>query len=272
MVAFVRMGYGYSIHSSSMIADGVHALSDGFSNVIGLIGLWIASRPADKKYPYGYQKFETLAVLGIAVVLGLGALEVLRGIWSRMVNGIEPEFAWGAFIALLVTVVVNIGIVIFEKISSKKYHSHILHADSEHTLSDLLITFAVIASLIGVKLGYPQLDAIVAIAIVLVIARIAYKLVTHSSKILADAKVLDPRAVEELACSVKGVTSCHAVRSRGGDHQTHVDMHIRVRPEMPIQEAHHIAHDVEEKIKDMHGVVNVVVHVEPEPDSNKTLS
>ena len=53
MVAFARMGYGYSINSSSLIADGVHALSDGFSNVIGLIGLWIASRPADKKYPYG---------------------------------------------------------------------------------------------------------------------------------------------------------------------------------------------------------------------------
>src|SRR3989338_1132105 len=79
-VAFARMGFGYTIHSSSMIADGVHALSDGLSNVVGFIGLWIASRPADKKYPYGYHKYETLAVLGVAVILILGALEVLRGV------------------------------------------------------------------------------------------------------------------------------------------------------------------------------------------------
>ncbi len=267
-VAFLRMGFGYTIHSSSMIADGVHALSDGLSNVIGLLGLWIASRPADKKYPYGYQKFETLAVLGIAVVLGLGAFEVLRGVWSRWIQGISPEFSPYAFVALLITIAINIGVVFFEKKYSRQYSSHVLRADSEHTISDLLISFSVAASLIAVKLGYSQLDAIVALAIVIVIARIAYKLVAHSSEILTDAQVIAPETIERLACSVAGVSNCHAVKTRGGDHKTHVDMHIRVNPDMPLREAHRIAHEVEGKLKkELHGVSSVIVHVDPDESS-----
>jgi len=263
-VAFARMGFGYAINSSSMIADGVHALSDGFSNVIGLIGLWIASRPADKKFPYGYHKFEALAVLGIAVVLGLGALEVLRGVWSRWIQGIQPEFSLFAFVVLLITIAVNIGIVFFEKKYSKEYHSHILHADSEHTRSDLMISFAVVVSLIAIAFGFPYLDAFVAVIIVLVIIRIAYKLVTHSSKILADAQVIEPKKIEELACSNPRVNNCHAVKTRGGDHKTHVDMHIRVNPSISIKEAHEIAHEVEAKVKELHGVTSVIVHVDPD--------
>lgn len=264
-VAFARMGFGYSIHSSSMIADGVHALSDGLSNVIGLLGLWVASRPADKRYPYGYQKFETLAVLGIAVVLGLGAFEVLRGVWSRWIQGIHPEFSLYAFVALLVTVGINVGVVFFEKKYSKKYSSHILHADSEHTLSDLLISFSVVASLLAVKMGYPQFDAIVAVAIVLVIIRVAYKLIAHSSKILADAQVIEPETIETVACSIAGVNNCHAVKTRGGDHKTHIDLHIRVNPEISLREAHRIAHEVEGKLKrELYGVRSVIVHVDPD--------
>lgn len=262
-VAFARMGFGYWIHSSSMIADGIHALSDGFSNVIGLLGLWIAARPADKNFPYGYRKFETLAVLGISVVLILGALEVLRGVIERLINGNKPEFSVWALATLLITIVINIGVVYFEKKYSKEYHSHVLHADSEHTLSDLMVSFSVVAALIGIWIGYPVLDAIVAVAIVLVIVRIAYKLVTHSSKILADFQVIEPSKIKEMACSVPGVNECHSVKTRGGEHNRFVEMHILVNPEMPLREAHDIATQVEDKIKTLYGVEGVIVHVEP---------
>jgi len=267
-VAFARIGFGYTIHSSSMIADGVHALSDGLSNVVALIGLWIASRPADKKFPYGYHKFETLAVLGIAFILGLGAFEVLRGVWSRLSTGNRPEFSFYALGVLLATMIINIGVVYFEKKYSKKYGSDVLHADSEHTLSDLIISISVIISLISIKLGYPQLDAIVAVAIVLAVLRIAYKLVTHSSKILMDSQVLDPEKIKEIACGIPGINECHAVKTRGGHHETFVDMHVRVNPSMSVREAHDLATRVEERIKELGGIKEVIVHVEPENPSS----
>ena len=263
-VAIARLLFGYAIDSSSMIADGVHAFSDGFSNVIGLLGLWIASRPADKHFPYGYRKFETLAVLGISFVLIVGALEVLRGIISRQISGVDPQYSAYALGALIITIIVNIGVVFFEKKYSKEYHSHVLHADSEHTKSDLMVSFSVVAAVIALKFGIVWLDAIVAIAIVFVIARIAYKLVTHSAKILADFQVLDPKTVEETACSVEGVTECHAVKARGTEHDRYVDMHIRVNPQMSVKEAHDISEKVEEEIKKLPGVKGVIVHVEPE--------
>ncbi len=263
-VSFTRMFFGYSIHSSSMIADGVHALSDGLSNVVGLIGIWIASRPADEKFPYGYRKFETLAVLGIAVILGLGAIEVLRGVVARLMNGNQPEFSYLAFISLVITIVVNIGVVYFEKKFSKKYESDVLFADSEHTVSDLLISFSVVISLLAIKLGYPIVDAVVAVAIIVAIVRIAYTLVTHSSKILVDYNVINAREIEAIACSISGIKECHAVKTRGGRHDTFVDMHVRVDREMNIGDAHDLATKVEEKIKEQRGVTGVIVHVEPD--------
>jgi hypothetical protein len=58
VVAAVKVIYGYHTHSISITSDGFHSLFDGLSNVIGLVGIWIASHPPDEKHPYGHKKFE----------------------------------------------------------------------------------------------------------------------------------------------------------------------------------------------------------------------
>ncbi|HDK82412.1 MAG TPA: cation diffusion facilitator family transporter, partial [Nitrospirae bacterium] len=68
-VAAVKTGYGYTINSVSMLSDGFHSFFDGTSNIIGLVGIWIASRPPDSTHPYGHRKFETLSTIGIAVLI-----------------------------------------------------------------------------------------------------------------------------------------------------------------------------------------------------------
>ena len=68
-VALLKGGYGLLTNSLSMSADGLHSLFDSTSNIIGLVGISIASRPPDKEHPYGHAKFETFASLGIAVLL-----------------------------------------------------------------------------------------------------------------------------------------------------------------------------------------------------------
>src|SRR3989304_9676068 len=77
-VAAAKLFYGWVTRSASMTADGFHSFSDGSSNIIGLIGIWIASRPTDENHPYGHKKFETLTSVGISVLLFLVCFNVVR--------------------------------------------------------------------------------------------------------------------------------------------------------------------------------------------------
>ncbi|HEY0196677.1 MAG TPA: cation diffusion facilitator family transporter, partial [Methanobacterium sp.] len=77
-VALAKIIYGYWTNSLSIISDGFHSLFDGASNVIGIIGITIASRPPDKMHTYGHEKFETFASLGIAFLLFITCFEILQ--------------------------------------------------------------------------------------------------------------------------------------------------------------------------------------------------
>ncbi|MCK5139483.1 MAG: cation diffusion facilitator family transporter, partial [Thermodesulfovibrionia bacterium] len=78
LVAVSKIVYGYKTDSISMLSDGFHSFFDGLSNVIGLVGIWIASKPPDESHPYGHRKFETLSTIAIALLIFMAGIEVLR--------------------------------------------------------------------------------------------------------------------------------------------------------------------------------------------------
>src|SRR5512134_1857996 len=77
-VAAAKVGYGYFTNSIAMVSDGFHSLFDGTSNIIGLIGIWIASHPPDERHPYGHKKYETLFTIAIASMIFFTCYQILR--------------------------------------------------------------------------------------------------------------------------------------------------------------------------------------------------
>ncbi len=77
-VALAKIIYGLLSRCESMTADGFHSLSDGTSNIVGLIGIHFACQPKDKDHPYGHKKYETLFSLGIAALLFFVCLNLLK--------------------------------------------------------------------------------------------------------------------------------------------------------------------------------------------------
>ncbi|TAJ97341.1 MAG: cation diffusion facilitator family transporter, partial [Candidatus Manganitrophaceae bacterium] len=91
LTALAKSLWGYWTHSISMQADGFHSFLDASSNVVGLVGVWLASRPPDDTHPYGHRKFETFASFCISVFLFLGCFEILKSSYLRFQDGIAPE-------------------------------------------------------------------------------------------------------------------------------------------------------------------------------------
>jgi cation diffusion facilitator family transporter len=270
-VAAAKLVYGWLTHSVSMTADGFHSFSDGASNVIGLMGIWIASRPVDKSHPYGHKKFETLTSIAISGILFLVCLNVVREGILRFFHPVIPEVSLGSFLVMGVTLAINIAVMIYETRKGRALKSDILISDALHTRADILTSFSVIVTLIGVKVGYPILDPIASLIIAIFIGCVAVNILKESSGVLSDASVIPIEKIEEVVLNINGVKECHQIRSRGRADDIHIDLHVLVDPEMHVHKAHHLSYAIENKIKrDFRGVTDVVVHMEPvEEGKNK---
>jgi cation diffusion facilitator family transporter len=263
-VAVAKVAYGLASRSLSMTADGFHSFSDSGSNIIGLIGVWIASHPPDEGHPYGHKKFETYTTLGIAALLLFVAYEVAGGAIGRIRSSIVPEVSTASFVVMLTTLAINVGVYAYEYRLGRKLRSDFLVSDALHTRSDILVSLSVIGGLIGIKLGLPWLDWVLSLVIAVLIAFSAWEIIRNSAQVLCDAAVLDPQIVRPLVEDIPGVEDCHMVRSRGRSDAVYVDLHLTVDPHMTVGEAHRLADVAEGRLKGrLPGVVDVLVHVEP---------
>lgn len=268
LVALGKGIVGWRAGSVAMVADAFHSTMDGSSNVIGLIGIALAARPYDEEHSYGHAKFETFASIGIVILLVVTAYEIGMSVLERLTSDapVEPDVTLIAFVVMGVTIVVNLSISIYERLQGHRLSSTFLVADSRHTLSDVGVSISVVAGLVAVRLGYPQIDALVGGAIAIVIAYAAFKIMKEASYILLDRAVLDPAKVAAVCMGVEapGLQGCHRVRTRGSETGYWIDLHLVVDPEMTTRESHRIASRVELRLKQFFGRnTDTVIHIEP---------
>lgn len=269
-VAFAKVVYGYISNSVAMISDGFHSSFDGVSNIFGLIGICMASRPPDKDHPYGHRKYETLFTIIIGIMVLAACFQILKLVYHSLVEFHKTEVTTISFIVMLITMGVNIFVSVYEFRKGKQLQSDFLVADSMHTKSDILASGGVIVSLIITKLGFHFADTIVGLIIAFLIARIGYNILKEASDVLVDTTRIDNEALTAIINSVPGVRGCHDIRTRGTKHLVYLDLHILVDPKMSTEKAHAVSDSVEENIKANYPLISdIVVHIEPDNEKCK---
>ena len=261
-----KLVVGYLTGSLSLIADGFDSVFDAASNVIGLVGVQLASRPADEDHPYGHRKAETMTALAIAALLFLTTWELVKTAIERLLDPalIQAEVNVWSFAALLISILVHITVVWYELRAGRRLKSDVLVADALHTRADIFVSLSVVAGLIAVRLGYPLADPILALVVAAFITKIGIDIIRESSPTLMDEVIMPVDEVEQIAKSVPGVVSCHKVRSRGHESAVFADLHIQVDPTTSTEHAHSIAHEVQSRLREHRpDIRDVVIHVEP---------
>lgn len=265
LVAMAKVSYGYLTHSISILSDGFHSLFDGLSNILGLIGVALAAHPPDKNHPYGHRKYETLFTLIIAAMILITFYQILKNVYESLFNSPKTVVTETSFIVILITMAINIIVMLYESKKGKELKSDFLIADSRHTKSDILVSLSVIIGLIFFRMGYTRADAVVGIIIALLIGKLGYEIIKDASAALVDTVCIDTSLIEEALMDVEGVRGCHDIRTRGTPKSIFLDLHVCVRPDITLEEAHSIADRVEGTIKERFpDVVDIVVHVEPD--------
>lgn len=264
-VAAAKYVYGVATASIAMQADGFHSLFDGTSNVIGLIGVAVATRPPDRDHPYGHAKYETFAAAAIGAMLLLASWKVGSAAWRRLFDGGEaPRVDAGSFAVMVVTLAVNVGVAVWERRMGRTLRSELLVADASHTGSDILVSLGVLAGLAAVRLGWPLADPLLALLVAVAILWTAGQVLRQADVALSDTARLPVPDVCSVVLGVPGVLGCHSVRTRGTAAAIYVDLHVQVDPAVTVAEGHRIAETVERAVCDRFPeAADVLAHLEP---------
>jgi cation diffusion facilitator family transporter len=266
----IKIGFGILGQSAALIADGIHSLSDLLSDLLVIIAIKLGSREADHEHPYGHRRFETIAT----VILGIGLIAVAGAIvWHVLEHIAAPETLLvpdaNTLGVAAISILINEWLYHYTRRIARKTRSKLLLANAWHQRSDALSSVVVLGGIAAVLLGYPFADAIAAVLVALMVAKIGLNLVFESIKELVDTS-LPPEMVAEIRAAihrVDGVEGIHLLRTRQMGEDAYIDAHIVVDPRITVSEGHMIGDAVrDDLVRRFDDVMDVLVHVDPEDD------
>lgn len=261
-IQFAVVGVG---GSAALLSDALHNFGDVFTTV----GLWIAfqasRRAADRRYTFGYDRFEDL--IGVVIVLIIAATAALAGYESFGALGEDKELRAlpASIVAALVGVVGNELVAQYKIRVGRKVNSVALEADGLHSRTDGIVSAGAVVGLVGVAVGYPMADPIAGLAITLVIVWVVISAAGDVMWRIVDR--VDPALIDKIencAKGVSGVVDVHEARARWAGRSLYVELHIALDESLPLHDAHSIGEEVRHRVlHDVEGVSQVLVHLDP---------
>ncbi len=270
LLGVFKILFGFLSQSQALLADGIHSLSDLATDAIVLYAAKHSHTEADEEHPYGHGRFETVATVGLGIALIAVAIGISIDATLRLFN---PEKllipGMGALIVAAISIVSKEAIYHYTMHVARKYNSNMLRANAWHSRSDAISSVVVLVGVAGSMAGLWYLDAIAAIGVGLMVAKIGWDLAWHSIRELVDTGLDTERveAIRQTILDVDGVVSLHILRTRRMAGEALVDVHIQVAPHISVSEGHYVSETVRTRvIKEIEEVADVMVHIDPEND------
>jgi cation diffusion facilitator family transporter len=274
VVVIGKLVAGILAGSLSVISDAIHSSVDSLNNIVGLVVVRFSQAEPDDEHPYGHAKFETLAAFVIAGFLFVTCYQIGVSAFNRLIHGGDhPEISMLTIGTMVITIIVNIFVTVYEHRAGKRLKSQFLVADAVHTRSDVLVSCSILLGLGLMKLGYYWIDPVASLGVAAVIAWNGYKIFRATVPELVDAAPVSAERIVMISEGVPGVHSVHDVRSRGRDGEMFIEMHMHLEPESERDHilAHSITEEVERRLEEELGKVIVTIHVEPFPEQHPSM-
>lgn len=270
VLTLVQVVVGVVAHSQSLIADGVHSLSDLVCDFLVLVANHHSKHPADEGHPYGHGRVETAAsfVLGAILVATGGVIMVAAAIKLQNVENLPPVAPLALWVAII-ALIAKEGLFRYMLHVGEQLRSPMLIANAWHARSDAASSLVVAIGIGGNLLGFVFADSVAAILVGFMIVRMGIVFAWDAFQELIDAglSIEEVDSIRQVLIDTPGVESLHELRTRRMAHRALVDAHILVAPRISVSEGHSIAERARARVLKSHPLVSeVLVHVDPEDD------
>jgi len=260
--------------SVALMSEAVNVLSDGISSGVTLLGFKVSSKPADKRHPFGYARFEYVSALIISFIICIIGAVLCKSSFDKIIKPEEVIVSWAMLIVLAVSVVVKISQYLIYKRIGEAIDSETLNANKVDTRNDSIVTFLTLVAMIFMWVTGIDIDAYVGLAVSLFI-------VVSGFKVLLDAvsPLLGEKPDEELVKKIKrklksfdGVLAFHELIIHSyGKGTNFVSVHIEVSADDDPLAIHEMVDQIEEDfLKDLK--IHLVVHTDPVDNKNAEVN
>lgn len=260
----LKIWAGIVTGSLALTADAWHTMSDSVSSMVVVAGVRLSSRKPDRDHPFGHGRWEQIAALVIAFILGVIAWDFMKQSVIRFTERESVHFGTIAIVVTIVSIVVKEALARYAFYIGRKTDNVTVKADGWHHRSDALSSVVVLAGIFISKYFW-WIDSVLGAIISLMLFYATYKIARE-----AIDKLLGEKPSQEL---VKNITDL--IESDYGNniqpHHFHIHnyvahqeltFHIKLDKHLNIKSGHDIATDIETKILDKMGII-ATVHVEP---------
>lgn len=274
VLTIIKITAGILGRSEAMLADGIHSLSDFFTDIVVLIGFKFTEKPADESHNFGHGKYETLVTMIIGVALLFAGFnifqkgfEMIRGVLFEQVVLTRPGLI--ALIAAFISIIMKEVLYRYTKKVGERIKSPAVVANGWHHRSDALSS---IGTLFGISCAYFLgnkwiiFDPIAAVIVSFFIFKVAFSIMIPAVKELLEAS-LDTEEVNHILSEIKKheeIIGYHNLRTRRLGPNVAIEAHLLFDNGILLYHAHDVSEIIERELKYYFGNGSIITfHLEP---------
>lgn len=263
----VLKSYGWITTTSvSLLGSLADSLIDFLASVFVFVAISYSMLPADAKHRFGYDKSEGLAAFVQSLFIGISGIYVCFEATKRLLNPSQISQPSIAIWIILVSIVLTLALVMYQKYVVKKSKSIAIESDQYHYLTDTFINFSVLFSIaITGWTRFVFIDALVGLLISGVVLYTSVTLLKKSFKILLDQEIQseDRDRIREIALDHPKVLGFHDLRTRDTGRKYIIQFHLELDPNMSLLESHEITDEVTDNVLKLYPDSELIIHTDP---------
>jgi cation diffusion facilitator family transporter len=265
VLTITKLTVGLLTGSLGILSEAMHSGLDLVAAMMTFFAVRFADRPPDADHQFGHGKIENLSALFETLLLLITCIWIVYEAVERLTTSrtlIEVNFWSFAVIGLSIAIDFTRSRALLK--AAKKYKNQALEADAIHFSSDILSSAVVIIGLIFSSFGLHFMDSVSALVVAVVVVGICFRLGKRAIDDLLDKS---PTSISEqialIAADIPEILRIHDIKTRTSGSFYQAEMSIHVQPELTIEQAHEISHNLEKLIQSRIARCNVHVHAEP---------
>lgn len=272
VILFMAKGIvGYLLHSVSVMADAFNNLSDAGSQIVGLVGVKLASKPADKDHPFGHGRIEYIAALVVAFLVIEVGITFFKDSLGKIREPEQLKFQAVSLVILLMSVCVKLWLAAFNRKLGKRIDSKVMLATAADSMGDVITTTATVASIIFWRVTGINIDGFVGIGVSLVVMWAGVGIAKDTLEPLIGGAV-DPEVYARITAFVEGhdgiVGSHDLIVHNYGPGRSMASIHAEVPNDVDIEVSHEIIDGIERRAAKELGIF-LVIHMDPVETKNE---
>jgi cation diffusion facilitator family transporter len=236
-------------NSVSLIAEGVHTLTDSITSAAVWIGLRLSERHSET-FPFGLYKLENLIAMVIGFFILFGAYELASESIRQLTEDQGNLENAGMALAFVAVSMVVMGFITWYKSKvAREENSPGLSADARHSMADLASAAAVFVGIGLEAAGIPRADSVAALVVVVFLIWAGINVTINGAKVLLDASIEREVLfeVKELAEAHPGVKKVLRVEGRNSGSYRFLNVSLVPRSR-DLEKANHVAEEIRDII------------------------